>query len=45
MRGIVPVGVRTELPLHEVVMVLDNDLAGSAVWAMFRCHLRSFPSW
>ena len=33
VQGVVPVGIRPELPLKGVSMVLGNDLAGSRVWA------------
>lgn len=33
VQGVVPVGVRPELPLENISMVLGNDLMGSRVWA------------
>lgn len=33
MQGTVLVGVRPELPVEGVYVVLGNDLAGSPVWA------------
>lgn len=33
VQGVAPVGVRPELPLENISMVLGNDLMGSRVWA------------